>query len=79
MGFDLLPEQEIGIGVAISPERRQVNRSDQGAVARPVEQHSMRQPLTGWIHLLVIVSSTAAGQTQDRGEDKSLRVVRTET
>ena len=39
----------------------------------------MRQPLTGWIHLLVIVSSTAAGQTQDRGEDKSLRVVRTET
>lgn len=39
----------------------------------------MRQPFTGWICLLVILSSTAIGQTQSTGEEKSLQVVRTET
>lgn len=39
----------------------------------------MRQPVTGWFCFLAIAASTAIGQTQDTGEEKFLRVVRTET
>ena len=39
----------------------------------------MKRPMTGCICLLVIAASTAAGQTQDRGLEKSLRAVRTDT
>jgi len=44
-----------------------------------VEQRLMRHPRTRWIWLLVIAASTAVAQTEDMAEEKSLRVVRTDT